>query len=267
MFCENECNGVKFFTSDKISVRHGFSTRIGGVSELSHTKSLNLGYYRGDDKMTVLKNLRLFSSALDMPLEAFVSVTQIHSSDVREVGESERGAGIFYRANFECDGYVTSEENVALCVKIADCVPILFSDKTAKIIGAVHAGWRGTAAGVAAECVKKMCALGAKPENITAAIGPSICGDCYEVDEPFREQFSETAGVELAEKFLSPKVEKAGKYTIDLKSVNREILLRAGLCEENIDVSELCTACRDDLFYSHRKSGGERGSLCAVIML
>ena len=267
MFFEKEVNGVKFFASDKISVRHGFSTRVGGVSTLPHTKSLNLGYHRGDDKTTVLKNLRLFSEALDMPLEAFVSVTQIHSREVRIVGESERGAGIFYRADFECDGYVTNVPNVALCVKIADCVPILLSDAEAGVIGAVHAGWRGTAAGIAAECVEKMCSLGADRTRITAAIGPSICGDCYEVDRPFYEQFSSMAGKELAEKFVLPDPEKPEKYKVDLKLVNREILLGSGLREENIDKSDLCTFCRDDLFYSHRKSGGERGSLCAVIML
>ena len=267
MFFENEKNGVKFFTSDKISVRHGFSTRVGGVSELPHTRSLNLGYHRGDEKSTVLKNLRLFSSALDMPLEAFVSVTQIHSRKVRTVGHVERGAGIFYRADFECDGYVTAERDVALCVKIADCVPILLSDPDAGVIGALHAGWRGTAARIAREGVEKMCALGAEKENIRAAIGPSICGECYEVDEPFKEQFLSMAGDELTERFVLPDAEKEGKYKVDLKAVNREILLSAGLLEENIDVTDLCTSCRDDLFYSHRKSGGERGSLCAVIML
>ncbi len=267
MFCENERNGVKFFTSDKISARHGFSTRVGGVSTLPHTRSLNLGYHRGDDKTTVLKNLRLFSGAIDMPLEAFVSVTQIHSREVRIVGEDERGAGIFYRADFECDGYVTREPNVALCVKIADCVPILFSDAEAGVIGAVHAGWRGTAAGIAAECVEKMCSLGADRQRITAAIGPSICGECYEVDEPFYEQFHDMAGCEITEKFVLPDREKSGKYKVDLKAVNREMLLMAGMREENIDVTDLCTACREDLFYSHRKSGGERGSLCAAIML
>ncbi|MBR5453636.1 MAG: laccase domain-containing protein, partial [Clostridia bacterium] len=161
MFCIIDRDGVKLLVSDKIKEKHGFSTRVGGVSTLPHTASLNLGYYRGDERETVIENLRRFSSAVDIPLEDFVSVTQIHSSDVRYTTEKDRGGGIFYKADYECDGYVTDRQGVALCVKTADCVPILFSSGDG-IVGAVHAGWRGTARSIAAVCVERMVSLGAR---------------------------------------------------------------------------------------------------------
>ena len=266
MFSIIDRDGVKLLVSDKIKEKHGFSTRVGGVSTLPHTASLNLGYYRGDDSETVRENLRRFSQAVGIPLEDFVSVTQIHSAEVRYTTEEDRGGGIFYKADSECDGYIADRPGIAPCVKTADCVPILFSSGDG-IVGAVHAGWRGTARGIAEVCVEKMVALGAKRERITAAIGPSIgfCG--YEVGEDFYSEFSSLAGEELTGRFVIPKEGVPGKYHADLKSANKEILIIAGIKEENIDVSLLCTACREDLFYSHRKSGGLRGSMCSVISL
>lgn len=266
MFSIIDRDGVKLLVSDKIKEKHGFSTRVGGVSTLEHTASLNLGYYRGDDKETVIENLRRFSSAVSIPLEDFVSVTQIHSAEVRYTAEEDRGGGIFYKADYECDGYVTNRQGVALCVKTADCVPILFSSGDG-IVGAVHAGWRGTARGIAAVCVERMVSLGAERENITVAIGPSIGQCCYEVGEDFYLEFSSFAGKALTDRFVIRSIKSSGKYYADIKGANKEILLGVGIKEDNIDVSDMCTSCRDDLFYSHRKSGGLRGSMCSVIAL
>ncbi len=253
-----------FYRSDLISCKHGFSTREGGVSVLSHTASMNLAFGRGDDDATVLENLRIFAGAVGIDEKSIVSVPQIHSTDVRIVGGSERGMGYFTPAAFECDGYVTREKGVALGVKTADCVPILLYDDKNAVIGALHAGWRGSVGGIARVGVKKMRELGAKPSHIKAAIGAAIGACCYEVGEEVYLTARENLGEDLAKKFIVPSGER---YRADLKGLNRELLLLEGLLPENIDVSEHCTACESDRFFSHRASGGVRGTMLSVISL
>ena len=265
MFRTIESQRVKYLVSDKITVPHAFSTRIGGVSVLPHTAELNLGFYRGDNRETVMKNLSLFSGASGIDLGHFVSVTQIHSRVVRYVNEDDRGAGIYYRADYECDGYVTDRPGVALCIKTADCVPILLADEDAGVIGAVHAGWKGTASGIVAECIRMMCVLGASAGRIKAAVGPAIGKCCYEVGSDVREEFERLCGKRFAKRFILPAEDRPGKYLADLAGANRAHLEDAGLDGANIDVSDMCTSCRSDLFYSHRKGGGQRGTMCSVI--
>lgn len=257
-------NGVKYFTSSIIPVPHGFATRVGGVSRAAHTSSLNLAFGRGDDRETVLENLRLFTNAVGIEPESVISHTQIHSSRVIYADETIRGEGYFVPTDDGCDGYVTDRAGVALGVKTADCVPILFCDNTAHIIGAVHAGWRGTAAGIAAECVSKMCALGADTSRICAAIGAAIHFCCYEVGEDFLESVASLAGADIAHEFIR---KKDGRLHADIVGMNRRILTDAGLRECNIDVCEHCTCCEPMLFHSHRASHGIRGTMLSVISL
>ncbi len=257
-------NGVKYLRSDIIPVRHGFATRVGGVSTEAHTASLNLAFRRGDDRDTVLENLRLFSKAVNVSAESIISRHQIHSSRVVYANENMRGEGYFLECDEGCDGYVTDREGVTLGVKTADCVPILFCDPDAHIIGAVHAGWRGTVSGIAAECVKKMSALGANAKNIRAAVGPAIHSCCYEVGEDFRESVISLAGEKTAHEFI---FERERRLFADIVGMNRRILLETGLCECNIDICERCTCCEPSLFYSHRYSHGVRGTMLSVISL
>ena len=253
-----------FYKSDIIPCKHGFSCREGGVSTLPHTASLNLAFGRGDDDAVVLENLKIFADALGIDEKSIVSVPQIHSCDVRVVGAGERGMGYFVPADFSCDGYVTREKGVALGVKTADCVPILLCDDKNGVIGALHAGWRGTACGIARVGIAKMRELGAEPEHIKAAIGAAIGACCYEVGEEVYLAARDNLGEDIAKKFILPSGEK---YRADLKGLNRELLLGCGLLPENIDVSEHCTACESDRFFSHRASGGVRGTMLSVISL
>lgn len=253
-----------FYKSDMISCRHGFSTREGGVSTLSHTASMNLAFGRGDDDEIVLENLRIFAKMIGIDEKSIVSVPQIHSCDVRVVGNAERGMGYFVPAAFSCDGYVTREKDVALGVKTADCVPILLCDDKNGVVGALHAGWRGSVGGIARVGIEKMCELGAEPSHIKAAIGAAIGACCYEVGEEVYLAAKENLGEDIADSFIVPSGEK---YRADLKGLNCALLVGCGLSPENIDVSEHCTACESEHFFSHRASGGVRGTMLALISL
>ena len=257
-------NGVEYLRSDILGTRHGFATRIGGVSRAEHTNALNLAFGRGDEPNTVLENLRLFSKAVGIDERSVVSRHQIHSARVVYADEKMCGEGYFRETSEECDGYVTDREGVTLGVKSADCVPILFCDPTARIIGAVHAGWRGTASSIAIECVKKMCSLGADKASIRIAIGAAIHSCCYEVGEDFFESVSKLAGADIAAEFIR---QSGDKLHADIVGMNRRFLLESGIIDGNIDICEYCTACNPSLFYSHRYSHGMRGTMLSVISL
>ena len=257
-------SGVKYLRSSLLVNPHGFATRLGGVSRADHTASLNLAFGRGDADETVLENLRLFSEAVGIDPHSVISRPQIHSADVVTVSSSMAGEGSYTKTDAGCDGYVTDCDGVSLGVKTADCVPILFEDPEAHIIGAVHAGWRGTVSRIAAECVKGMCALGADVSNIRAAVGPAIHFCCYEVGEDFYASVRSAAGEDIANSFIRTE---GGKLHADIVGMNRHFLLEAGLREENIDICELCTCHNPDLFFSHRYSRGLRGTMLSVISL
>lgn len=258
--------GITYLRSGLLSCRHGFSTRLGGVSTEPHTAQLNLAFGRGDPEDIVRENLRRFAGALEIDPESIVSMPQIHSTRVIYADESLRGEGCFKPPSCECDGYVADRAGIALGVKTADCVPILLEDPMAGVIGAVHAGWRGTAAGIAGVCVDKMCSLGAKPERIRAAIGPAIHFCCYEVGEDFIGSVAELAGADAARRFI--RIPDGGtKPHADIVGLNESILLSRGLRPDNIDICELCTCHTPELFYSHRASHGLRGTMLSLIAL
>lgn len=254
-FIEKRVNGVRALHSTLLDCPHGFSTREGGVSSLPHLKSMNLGDNRGDDPKNVSENYRLFALATSLPQKR-VSGNQIHSRAV-----------LYARHPFPeqpcCDGFYTDREDLTLYVKIADCIPILLYAPDVPAVCALHAGWKGTAANIALEGVKKLGDLGSDPKNIRAAIGVGIGPCCYEVDEPFITAFLSSLGQDFS-KFL---IEREGKIFADLKGTNRELLLRAGLLEEHIDLCARCTKCENDLFFSHRASGNMRGTMAAGIAL
>lgn len=242
-------------------VPHCFSTRYGGVST-GHLASLNLGTHRGDDPKNVLENYRILGEAVGFDPMNTVFTKQIHSDIIERVGTAHCGRGLVREATEGCDGLVTNEENVVLTVFSADCTPILFYDPVAKAVGAAHAGWRGTAAGIAAKAVEKMTAeFGSDPKNIRAAIGPCISKCCFETHRDVPDAMIEALG-EGAKTFITPKGEK---YLVDLKGLNALWLRRAGV--EQICIAEECTACEPDRFWTHRRVGNQRGSLAAMITL
>lgn len=250
---------IIFFTSSNIAVPHGFSTRHGGISSLPHTATMNLAYGRGDDEITVKENMRIFCEAIGIDSDTVVSARQIHSTDVMVVTPEKAGL-----EGVECDGFVTKEKGIALCVKIADCVPILFCDKKNGVIGACHAGWRGTAGGIAPKTVEKMLSLGADPANIQVAIGPCIHPCCYEVGGDFFEQVATLRGEDFAKRHIA---NKDGSMFANLTEMNKELLINARIPEGNISISDRCTCCEPDVFHSHRATGGVRGTMAAVIGL
>ena len=264
-------NGVSFYRSDLIPCPHGFSTRLGGVSEKEHTSSLNLAFGRGDDAETVLENLARFGNAAGFEPASVVSLPQIHGNNVLYISPENRGEGYSQATNREADGYVTDSPEVTLGIKTADCVPILLcglSEEGIPIaVSAVHAGWRGTVSGIAKNGVRALTERGIRPENIRAAIGPAIDVCCYEVDNAFYERFCEEFGKAFLNETFLPSKHTEGKYYANLKEINRRILVASGVPEENIDVCTECTCCHPELFFSHRYTGGLRGTMLSVIAL
>lgn len=261
-------NGVCFLKSTRLKSNHGFSTRIGGVSELEYTQSLNLAFGRGDDEEIVRKNVEIFAQALGIDGKSIISVPQVHSNEVRMVSMADAGEGVDKKATFSCDGYATVESGLPIGIKTADCVPILLEarndDGEVIAVSAVHAGWRGTAERIAEGAVQKLCLFGVEPKNIYVAIGPCIDECCYEVGNDFADKIAEKLGQKYEIKFISKA--KNGSLFANLKGMNLETLLSCGVPRENIDISDMCTCCNPKFFYSHRRQKGVRGAHLNVIV-
>ena len=254
-----DCSGVKFLTSDKFSkvkgLCHGFSLRHGGVSEGDYD-SLNVGLRRGDDIDKAKKNIDIAGEALSLTRENLTLTYQTHTTNVafltrEDVGRAEWPEGV--------DGIVTDMKNVPLMCYSADCVPTLLCDPVRSMIGAVHGGWRGTAGNIVEKAVGVMKEHGSNEKDILAFIGPAIGMCCYEVSLDVAERFFEY------EDFVLEK--ENGKYMLDLKNITREQLKNAGLSDENIENSDICTSCRNEDFFSHRAQNGKSGLLGGFIEL
>ena len=253
-------DSLEYLISENIAVPHGFTTRVGGVSE-GYLSSLNLGLHRGDNPENVAENYRILSNALGFDVKNLVLANQTHSDIVRVVTKKDCLGSLSHREYPECDGLVTNTPGVALMVFSADCTPILLHDPITGAVGAVHAGWRGTASGIVKNAVEAMVsAFGCRPENISAAIGPNIGMCCFETDSDVPEAMVAALGDE-AKPFIATKGEK---FHLDLKQINALWLRRSGVTD--ITISTHCTACAPDLFWSHRVTKGKRGSQGAIII-
>ena len=251
---------LEYLVAEGISVPHGFTTRLGGVSSGS-LSSLNIGIHRGDQWENVLKNYEILGSALNFDTKNLVLSHQTHTDIVLKVGKAQTGSGLFGPELPECDGLITNEPGVALAIFTADCTPILLWDPVTGAVGAVHAGWRGTVASVASKAVAAMAReFGTNPADIRAAIGPNIGVCCFETDADVPIAILEAFGEE-ARPFIFPKDEK---YYVNLKEINALVLRRAGV--EHIDISTECTVCQCHRFWSHRVTKGDRGSQGAIIV-
>ena len=251
---------LEYLTAEKITVPHCFTTRLGGVSQ-GYLSSLNIGLHRGDDPKNVEKNFHILADALGIVPEDFVLTKQIHSDIVRKVGWQDRGKHMVEGASPECDALITCDPGVALVIFTADCTPILLHDPVTGAVGAAHAGWRGTAMGIAAKTVEAMVReFGCKAENIRAAIGPNISFCCFETDRDVPDAMVKALGDE-ARAFIRPN---GDKYYVNLKEINALWLRRAGVKE--IEISDACTVCQSDVYWSHRVTRGQRGSQGAIIV-
>jgi hypothetical protein len=255
---------------------HGFSTRPGGTSVLEGKKILNLGFMAWDSREAVTENRRLFQSAVAAKDSTLLPLKQIHSDVVhlflKPAGDPPKG-----------DASLTNTPGLLLGVQTADCVPILLVDRKKHVVAAVHAGWRGTLARIAQKTIGRMqLEFGCKPADLLAALGPSIGPCCYEV------------GVELVTKFTAQFADAHDYFDeprtgdepnpiqwlnmappghqpppknvhLDLRKANRSQLIASGLRPNNIYSTDLCTACRTDLFFSHRREGLLSGRLMSVV--
>ena len=251
---------LEYYRADTISVPHCFTTRLGGVST-GYLDSLNIGIHRGDEFQNVLKNYEILGKSLGFDIQKTALSKQTHSDTVRNVGAEDWGTGLFKPEFPPCDALITNTPGTALVVFTADCTPVLLWDCVTGAVGAVHAGWRGTAAGIAGKTVLAMAeAFGCRPENIKAAIGPNIGKCCFETDYDVPEAILAAYG-----KDAEGCIEKRNKkYYVNLKAINALDLGRAGVTD--ISVSDNCTACENHRFWSHRVTRGLRGSQGAVIV-
>ena len=250
---------LEILTAEGIPVPHGFTTRHGGVST-GPLSSLNLALKLDETEENIVKNYEILGSALGFSIDDLVLTYQTHSDIVRVVDRDDCN-GCFIRNYPECDGLVTNTPGLTLTVFTADCTPLLFHDPVTGAVGAAHAGWRGTASQIGAKVVRAMAEnFGCRPENIRAAIGPNI-GLChFETDADVPEAMIAAFGEE-ANRFIEKRGEK---YFLDLKQINALCLRRAGVT--HIEISEECTMCSPDRFWSHRVTKGVRGSQGAVIV-
>ena len=251
---------LEYEVAQGIAVPHCFTTRLGGVSQ-GHLASMNIGVRRGDDPANVAENFRILGEAVGFSLADLVSTRQTHSDIIWQVGHAQRGTAITLNSSPECDALITNEPGTGLVIYTADCTPLLLWDSVTGAVGAAHAGWRGTAADIGGKTVRAMVdAYGCDPANIHAAIGPNI-GFChFETDGDVPEALRAAYGAE-ADAFIRATGEK---YYVNLKEINALALRRAGV--RHIEISESCTMCRPDRFWSHRITGSQRGSQGAIIL-
>lgn len=248
-------------------IRHLFTTRIGGVSK-GIFATMNVSFTRGDSPEAVLENYRRIGNFFGKTPDDFVASIQTHTTNIRRVTKQDMGKGVVRKRDYsDIDGLITNEKGIILSTFYADCVPLFFYDPVKQAIGSSHSGWRGTAGKMGRKTVEAMMReFGSDPKDILAGIGPSICMSCYEVSEDVARVFYEM----FPDPFIKNRIVKDnqnGKYQLDLWEANRQILLEAGVQEEHIQVTDLCTCCNPEYLFSHRKSNGQRGNLGAYIML
>ena len=247
-------------------VTSAFSTRLGGVSE-GYYSSLNLSFDRGDDPARVLENFKRIGASMGVNVEDMVLSKQTHTTNVRVVTEEDKGKGVMRERNYtDVDGMITNVPGICLVTSYADCVPLYFVDPVKKAIGLSHSGWRGTVGKIGKNTVQLMQEnFGSKPEDLLAAVGPSVCMDCYEVSEDVIEQFKEDFEKKYWEDLFYKK--ENGKYQLNLWKANELIFLESGILPEHMAITNVCTHCNSKILYSHRTMGNNRGNLCAFLAL
>ncbi|HLY63523.1 MAG TPA: peptidoglycan editing factor PgeF [Terriglobia bacterium] len=281
-------------------VLHAFSTRVKGISR-APAAGLNLGHIESDKPKHVERNRQRFFRSLGATQFSLAEIHQVHSTLIYEVVRGKRGKLEYRPSGYPApkgsqspspagDALLTRESGVLLSVRAADCMPVLLADPKRRAVAAIHAGWRGALAGVVEKTVGEMVRIfGSRPADLLAAVGPSIRACCYQVGDevvnafcgryPNGEDFflpapQDKVQDEISRRypllFLSKQPPGRGPDSVpslhlDLPAVARYQLRRAGLANSKIQVVDFCTACRTDLFFSHRKEGGRTGRMMAVI--
>lgn len=267
MYRINEVDKFKYLTFSSLEkydeLFHCFTTRHGGVSTGAFA-SMNLGMSTGDEKSDIEKNYEILSEKLYINLENMVKSDQTHSSNIKYVNDEYKGRIFDEKYCYtDVDGLITDKKNIALATSHADCTPIFFYDSIKKIIGMAHAGWRGTVDDIAGKMADRFINdFNSNPEDINAVIGPSLGQCCFEVDEDVYRIF-----MNINPEYKQYLKVSGSKYYFDLWAINKSILIKKGLNEENIETAGLCTKCNNDLFFSHRGQKGKRGIMLGIIMM
>lgn len=248
-------------------VNHGFSTRLGGVST-GDNATMNLGFLRGEPWEVVAENYKRLCNAMGMDWRKVVISHQTHTTNIRVVTEEDAGYGITKERPYRnIDGLVTNVPGIVLVTFYADCVPLYVVDPVHKAIGLSHSGWRGTTKKMGPHTLEVMHEqYGTNPEDVLVCIGPSICGDCYEVGGEVAEVFEAMFAPKEAA-LVVKKGEREGKYLLNLWKANELLFLQAGVTPEHVSVTDICTKCNPELLYSHRVMGNARGNLGAFLSL
>jgi YfiH family protein len=250
----------KLFSTRGVSVQ-GFTTRHEGVSRPPY-KSLNLGLNTLDSPHNVEGNRSILVRQFSIGLDRLVTVNQVHGDDILVIDEPNPDYSHFHK--IECDGIITNQPEVMIGICVADCFPVLLLDPVRNVVAALHAGWKGTAGGIAGKGVEALAKLfDSNPRDILAAVGPGIGPCCYEVDAPVMDVFRKW-GQDFT---LFSEEAGSGKFRLDLSMANYQQILRAGVPEDNIEVEKLCVSCNRDSFFSYRRDGGETGRQMGFIML
>ena len=258
---------LKFKALEEIDfIKHAFSTRSGGVSE-GYLSSMNLSFTREDNQENVIANYKIISEALGIRLEDMVLSMQTHTTNILKVTKEHRSCGLYKERSYtDIDGLITDENDICLVTFFADCVPLYFVDSKRKAIGLAHSGWRGTYEGMAVKMIEALGkAYNTKPEELIVCIGPSICADCYEVDTELGEKFRDRFSYSDTDKILRKKDDE--HYHLNLWEANKSLLIKAGVKEEHIHITDICTHCNPDKLYSHRYAGEKRGNMAAFLSL
>ena len=279
MFLENNENGIIYMTSDRLPFRHVFTTRYGGVST-GHLATLNLIGGHGDSPENLRENFTHVAALFGKGPDDCCVTKQVHGNVVRVVTKADRHVCLS-AVPYEADGIVTAEPGLPLFCFTADCVPVLLCDPVNRVVGAIHCGWRSSTADILGNAVEAMCALGAEPGEIRAAIGPAIGACCFETHRDVPDAIEAWLGADAAPYFRPvsdsilepdsalhiPHATLEQKFLVDLRSANACRLRQLGLRPEHIDISEECTSCCHEKYWSHRYTKGMRGGQAACIVI
>lgn len=257
-------NGVTYLTAPTIPARHAFTTRLGGVSR-GALAGLNLSMSRDPSPDAVRENYRRLGEATGIDTARMAFTRQVHGAAVRVVTDADAHT-LGTPVPYEADGLVTDVPGLALICFTADCVPVLLCDASHGVAAAVHCGWRSSVQDILGAAMEKMRALGASPETTAAAIGPAISRCCFEVGEEVAEAAARWLGGDL-NGLCTPREGAPGKYLLDLKGANARRLAQLGLRETGVAVSDDCTFCLPQKYWSHRYTRGDRGAQGALIVL
>ena len=244
------------------SMRHGFLTRIGGVSKGCFS-SLNFDIRDGDDIGNVEQNKAIAGRVFCFKPIGLLTANQVHGNHMLTIENPVKDLSALSKT--DADAIITNQDGIAIGVLTADCVPIILADPIKKIIGIVHAGWKGTVNGIAKKAIDAMIKkFGSDRKTIIAAIGPSIGPCCYKVGDVVVKKFWGRSSEFRGNEFI---VKEGNAWRLDLKKANYAQLLKSGILKPNISVEDICTSCRNDLFFSYRKDGKVTGRQLNFIMM